>query len=78
MVAARTWHGRTAVNRLVDPWKREKMDDIVLMPRGAMAAEGKVGLMINVRQTDLPAVLTILPALENPTISSSSDSEWWR
>ncbi len=54
------------------------MDDIVLMPRGAMAAEGKVGLMINVRQTDLPAVLTILPALENPTISSSSDSEWWR
>jgi ATP phosphoribosyltransferase len=59
-----------------DPWKREKMDDIVLMLRGAMAAEGKVGLMMNVRQADLPSVLTILPALKNPTISSLSDSEW--
>jgi ATP phosphoribosyltransferase len=59
-----------------DPWKRAKMDDIVLMLRGAMAAEGKVGLMMNVRQDDLSAVLAILPALKNPTISSLSDSEW--
>jgi len=59
-----------------DPWKREKMDDIVLMLQGAMAAEGKVGLMMNVLQTDLPAVLQILPALKNPTISSLSDSQW--
>src|SRR6516165_6837664 len=58
-----------------DPWKREKMDDIVLMLRGAMAAEGKVGLMRNVRKYDLKAVLTILPALKKPTISSLSDSE---
>ena len=33
-----------------DPWKKQKMDDIVLMLRGAMAAEGKVGLMMNVPQ----------------------------
>jgi ATP phosphoribosyltransferase len=59
-----------------DAWKREKMDDIVLMLQGAMAAEGKVGLMMNVRQTDLPAILKILPALQNPTISSLSDSHW--
>jgi ATP phosphoribosyltransferase len=59
-----------------DAWKREKMDDIVLMLRGAMAAEGKVGLMMNVRRLDLPAVLQILPALKNPTISSLSDAEW--
>jgi ATP phosphoribosyltransferase len=59
-----------------DPWKREKMDDIVLMLRGAMAAEGRVGLMMNVRQADLSAVLGILPALKNPTISSLSDPEW--
>jgi ATP phosphoribosyltransferase len=59
-----------------DPWKREKMDDIVLMLRGAMAAEGKVGLMMNVRQDDLKAVLAILPALKKPTISSLSDTEW--
>src|SRR5213593_2317020 len=40
-----------------DPWKKQKMDDLVLMLQGAMAAEGKVGLMMNVRRADLPAVL---------------------
>jgi ATP phosphoribosyltransferase len=59
-----------------DPWKREKMDDIVLMLQGAMAAEGKVGLMMNVRQADLSRILDILPALKNPTISSLSDATW--
>ena len=52
------------------------MDDMVLMLQGAMAAEGKVGLMMNVRKSDLQAVLSILPALQNPTISSLSDPEW--
>ena len=52
-----------------DPWKRRKMDDLVLMLRGAMAAEGKVGLMMNVLNKDeLPAVLKILPT-QNPTVS---------
>src|SRR5437660_4616356 len=59
-----------------DPWKKQKMDDLVLMLQGAMAAEGKVGLMMNVRRGDLPAVLNILPALQTPTISSLSDPEW--
>jgi ATP phosphoribosyltransferase len=59
-----------------DPWKKQKMDDLVLMLQGAMAAEGKVGLMMNVRQSDLSAVLKILPALQNPTISSLSDPDW--
>jgi ATP phosphoribosyltransferase len=59
-----------------DPWKRQKIDDMILMLRGAMAAEGKVGLMMNVRRNDLPRVLGILPALKNPTISSLSDAEW--
>jgi ATP phosphoribosyltransferase len=59
-----------------DPWKKQKMDDLILMLQGAMAAEGKVGLMMNVRRADLPAVLKILPALQNPTISSLSDPEW--
>ena len=57
-------------------WKRQKMDDLILMLQGAMAAEGKVGLMMNVRKADLPAVLNILPALQTPTISSLSDPEW--
>jgi ATP phosphoribosyltransferase len=59
-----------------DPWKRSKMNDIVLMLQGAMAAEGKVGLMMNVRMSDLDAVLKILPALQNPTVSSLSDKHW--
>jgi ATP phosphoribosyltransferase len=59
-----------------DPWKKQKMDDMLLMVQGAMAAEGKVGLMMNVKKTDLPAVLKILPALQNPTISSLSDETW--
>ncbi|HZT78863.1 MAG TPA: ATP phosphoribosyltransferase, partial [Gemmataceae bacterium] len=59
-----------------DPWKRQKMDDLILMLQGAMAAEGKVGLMMNARRADLPAVLAILPALQNPTVSSLSDPEW--
>jgi ATP phosphoribosyltransferase len=59
-----------------DPWKKRKMDDIVLMLQGAMAAEGKVGLMLNVRMNDLDAVLKVLPALQNPTVSSLSDKHW--
>jgi ATP phosphoribosyltransferase len=59
-----------------DPWKRRKIDDMVLMLQGAMAAEGKVGLMMNVRAANLAAVIKILPALQNPTISSLSDKEW--
>jgi ATP phosphoribosyltransferase len=59
-----------------DSWKRRKIDDMVLMLQGAMAAEGKVGLMMNVRAANLAAVIKILPALQNPTISSLSDKEW--
>jgi ATP phosphoribosyltransferase len=59
-----------------DPWKKQKMDDLVLMLQGAMAAEGKVGLMMNVRKAELSSVLKILPALQNPTVSSLSDPEW--
>jgi ATP phosphoribosyltransferase len=59
-----------------DPWKRQKIDDLVLMLQGAMAAEGKVGLMMNVRHADLADVVKILPALQKPTVSSLSDPEW--
>jgi ATP phosphoribosyltransferase len=59
-----------------DPWKKQKMSDMVLMLQGAMAAEGKVGLMMNVRKADLPAVLKILPALQTPTVTSLADPEW--
>jgi ATP phosphoribosyltransferase len=66
----------TNAQAYADPWKKAKMDDLVLMLKGAMAAEGKVGLMMNVKRTDLPAVLQLLPALQKPTVSSLSDPEW--
>ncbi|OGO52393.1 MAG: ATP phosphoribosyltransferase [Chloroflexi bacterium RBG_16_68_14] len=59
-----------------DPWKRRKIEDVALMLHGALAAEGKVGLMLNVRSADLDAVVAILPALKRPTISSLSDPDW--
>ena len=59
-----------------DPWKRQKIEDIALMLRGAIAAEGKVGLMMNVLRSDLDTVLPVLPALDKPTISSLSDPAW--
>lgn len=59
-----------------DPWKKQKIDDIVLMLQGAMAAEGKVGLMMNVPRAQLEEVLKFLPALQQPTISSLSNGEW--
>lgn len=59
-----------------DDWKRKKMDDLILMLKGAMAAEGKVGLMMNVKRSQLEAVLAMLPALQTPTISSLSDPSW--
>ena len=59
-----------------DPWTRTKLDNIALLLRAAIEAHGRVGLMLNVRRADLDAVLSLLPALQRPTISSLSDAEW--
>jgi ATP phosphoribosyltransferase len=59
-----------------DPAKRRKIEDIHLLLDGAIAALGRVGLMLNVRKECLPAILAILPALKKPTISNLSDDEW--
>jgi ATP phosphoribosyltransferase len=59
-----------------DGWKKQKIDDIVLMLQGAMAAEGKVGLMMNVPREKLASVIALLPALQKPRVSSLSDSDW--
>ena len=61
---------------LKDPFKKRKMDNIVMMLNGAIAAEGKVGLMMNVPRKSLDSVLKVLPALQTPTISSMSDPDW--
>jgi ATP phosphoribosyltransferase len=57
-------------------WKREKAENLILMLQGAIDATNKVGLMLNVRREHLDAVLGVLPALKNPTISTLSDPEW--
>lgn len=57
-------------------WKREKAENLILMLQGAIDASNKVGLMLNVRREHLEAVLAVLPALKNPTISTLSDPEW--
>ena len=59
-----------------DEWKRRKLEDIQMLLEGAMNAQGKVGLMLNVKRDDLAAILGILPALKNPTISQLSDQAW--
>ena len=57
-------------------WKREKAENLILMLQGAIDASNKVGLMLNVQREHLDAVLGVLPALKNPTISTLSDPEW--
>ncbi len=59
-----------------DDWKRKKIENIALMLRGAIAAEGKVGLMMNVPQEHLERVLEALPALQRPTVSSLANGDW--
>jgi len=61
---------------LTDPWKKEKLDNLALLLKAAIEAQGKVGIMLNVRKADLQKILALLPALQRPTVSSLSDDEW--
>jgi ATP phosphoribosyltransferase len=56
--------------------KRRKIENLALMLRGAMEAQDRVGLMLNVLKQNLDGVLAVLPALQKPTISTLSDSDW--
>lgn len=59
-----------------DPWKRKKIENIAMLLRAAIDAEGKVGLKMNVPRKKLQAVLAILPAMTSPTISSLTDENF--
>jgi ATP phosphoribosyltransferase len=59
-----------------DPWKRRKIETLALLLRGALEAESKVGLKMNLQQKNLDALLKNLPSLRNPTISSLSQPGW--
>ena len=63
-------------NAWKDASKRQKIENLALMLGGAMEAQGRVGLMLNVRVADLENVLAVLPALNSPTISTLSDEAW--
>jgi ATP phosphoribosyltransferase len=59
-----------------DLWKREKMENLVMLLRGALEAEGMVGLKMNVSREALDCVLSLLPAMKRPTISPLADEGW--
>lgn len=60
-----------------DPWKREKINNLAILLEGALSGLEKVGLKMNISQTNLRRLLTALPALKKPTISKLSEGEWW-
>jgi ATP phosphoribosyltransferase len=61
---------------LADPWKKEKLANIALLLKAAIEAQGKVGIMLNVRKADLEKILSLLPSLQGPTVSSLSNPDW--
>jgi ATP phosphoribosyltransferase len=61
---------------LDDEWKRTKLDNMALLLRAAIEAQGRVGLMLNVQRDDLSTVLGLLPALQRPTVSPLSEDGW--
>jgi ATP phosphoribosyltransferase len=56
-------------NALKDPWKKEKIEQIRLLLQGALAAENKVGIKMNVTETDLDKVVKLIPSITAPTVS---------
>lgn len=59
-----------------DEWKRKKIETLAMLLKGALEAEAKVGLKLNIAQKNLPIILEQLPALRNPTISQLSQAGW--
>jgi len=61
---------------LTDTWKHGKIDRLLMLLKGAIAAATRVLLSMNVPRTDLDGVLHILPALATPTLSTLADPDW--
>ena len=64
----KAWHDR---------WKRQKMENILILLQGALAAEEKVGLKMNVPESSLKRVMTLLSAMHSPTLAPLSDKGWY-
>ncbi|OQA86345.1 MAG: ATP phosphoribosyltransferase [Lentisphaerae bacterium ADurb.Bin242] len=61
---------------MLNPEKKQKIENLALLLKAVLAAEGKVGIMLNVRKIDLEKITTKLPALERPTVSQLTDESW--
>ena len=59
-----------------DPWKRQKIEDLALLLKGAIEAKSKVGLKMNVEKKNLDAVLKLLPSEQSPTVNQLADEAW--
>ncbi len=59
-----------------DPWKKQKMANLIMLLDGAMRAQEKVGLKMNVEKKNLQRVLSLLPAMKKPTIANLTDKNW--
>ncbi len=60
-----------------DPWKRQKIENIVMLLKGALAAEEKVGLKMNVPEKSLKKVMALLPSMHSPTIAPLTERGWY-
>lgn len=60
-----------------DPWKREKIEQISLLLNGALQAEAKVGVKMNVPKDRLEAVMAMIPSITAPTVSPLYKTEWF-
>ena len=79
----RTFRGPPATRKKIanqaawaDAWKREKIENLTLLLKGALAAREKVGLKMNVSRALLEKVCKLLPAEKSPTVSNLQDSDW--
>lgn len=59
-----------------DSWKKRKMNEVCLLLKGAIDAEGKVGIKMNVAENNVCAIVGLLPALKRPTVSALTQKGW--
>ncbi len=59
-----------------DPWKRKKIENIAILLKGALSAQGMVGIKMNIREGNLNKIMNILPALKKPTVSRLTIKGW--
>lgn len=59
-----------------NPWKKEKVERLVLLLQGAILAEGKVGLKMNAKKKDVNKIISLLPSMKAPTVSCLFDERW--